>query len=82
MDTHTQDKPGYTAKILKHGSELIFDFSHLENQVQDFDFEQMVTDWAKQFDHVAKHCSAFILRLPNGEFKNFIPYHQTSGMMQ
>jgi hypothetical protein len=81
MEAHS-NQPGYTAKIVKHGSELIFDFSHLKNQPIDQDFEKMVMEWSEQHDGVARNCSAFILRLPSGELKNFVPNIQAQRIMQ
>lgn len=81
MEAHS-NQPGYIAKIVKHGSELIFDFSHLTQQLIDLDFERMVMEWTAKHDGVARNCSAFILRLPNGELKNFVPNLAAQRIMQ
>lgn len=65
--------PGYMAKIVKHGSELIFDFSHLKDKKNNHEFEDLVLEWTHKHNRVARNCSAFILRLPTGELKNFVP---------
>lgn len=77
----TTETPSYTAKIVKLGSELLFDFSHLEEQLEQ-NFESLVQDWCEQHHHVAKMCSAFILRLPGGQMKNFVPGVQPVGVLQ
>lgn len=63
--------PNYTAKILKHGKELVFDFSH---NPEARDMELIVADWCETHKKIAEKCSSFIMRLPNGDLKNYIPH--------
>jgi len=76
------DPPSYTAKIVKLNSELLFDFSHLDDHHLEHNFERLVQDWCEQHESVAKMCSAFILRLPGGQMKNFVPGIQPAGVLQ
>ncbi|MGB0453218.1 MAG: hypothetical protein ACPGJV_05845 [Bacteriovoracaceae bacterium] len=66
--------PSYQAKIIKNGRELYFDFSHLSTFESMEDLENLlkenVREWCSEFPRIAKNCSSFIARLPEGKLMN------------
>lgn len=65
-------RPSYTAKILRNGRELLFDFSHLPDS-ETSDVATLIEQWCAQHESVAKCCSSFVARLPGGEIKGVLP---------